>query len=105
LWFRNLSGTIRKARRLVVADSEVQPSRICSQVSGDVEVSGDKTGASITKLRGDTVATADRVGSIHRCRKTGGGSTILTIKNDPKDLNVMEYCATCICTRRYRAER
>lgn len=92
LWFRNLSGTIRKLDDSLWVDS-AKFNLANSSVRGDVKVvwGGDKPVRYNVKLRGDTVAMADVAWIDPSLPQTGGGSTILTIKNDPKDLNVMEY--------------
>ncbi len=91
-WFRNLSGTIRKLDDSLWVDS-AKFNLANSSARGEVKVVwGDgKPVRYNVKLRGDTVAMADVAWIDPSLPRTGGGSTILTIKNDPKDLNVMEY--------------
>jgi len=92
LWFRNLSGTIRKLTDSLWIDN-AKFNLANSSVRGDAKVvwGGGKPVRYDVRLRGDTVAMADMAWIDPSLPQTGGGSTLLTIKNNPKDLNVMEY--------------
>jgi translocation and assembly module TamB len=91
-WFRNMQGTVRK-----VADSlwmdDVTFQLANSGAHGNAKVvwgSGLPVRYDV-KLKGDSVAMADMSWINATLPWSGGGSTYITIKNDPKNLAVIEY--------------
>ncbi len=91
-WFRNMKSTVRK-----VADSlwmdDVSFQLANSGAHGDAKVvwgSGLPVRYDV-KLKGDSVAMADLSWIDETLPWSGGGSTFITIKNDPKDLSIIEY--------------
>ena len=91
-WFRNMQGTVR-----LVADS-----LWLDDVRFQLANSGAHGGAKVVwgsglpmrydvKLKGDSVAMADMSWINATLPWSGGGSTYITIKNDPKNLAVIEY--------------
>ncbi len=91
-WFRNMKSTVRK-----VADSlwmdDVSFQLANSGAHGEAKVvwgSGLPVRYDV-KLTGDSVAMADMSWIDKSLPWSGGGSTIITIKNDPKNLAILEY--------------
>ena len=91
-WFRNMQGTVR-----LVADS-----LWLDDVRFQLANSGAHGGAKVVwgsglpmrydvKLKGDSVAMADMSWINATLPWSGGGSTYITIKNDPKNLSIIEY--------------
>ncbi len=91
-WFRNMKSTVRK-----VADSLWM-----DDVSFNLANSGARGSAKVVwgsglpvrydvQLKGDSVAMADMSWINATLPWTGGGSTLITIKNDPKNLTILEY--------------
>lgn len=91
-WFNQFHGAVRVLGDSVWADT-VQFRLANSKARGDAKVfwgSGLPVRYDI-RLHGDSVAMAD-VAWIHESLpQTGGGSTDLTIRNDPRNLAVIEY--------------
>ncbi len=91
-WFNRFHGAIRVLGDSVWADT-VQFRLANSVAKGDAKVwwgSGLPVRYDI-RLHGDTVAMAD-VAWIHpSLPQTGGGSTDLTIRNDARNLSILEY--------------
>ena len=91
-WFRNMKSTVRK-----VADSlwmdDVSFNLANSGAHGSAKVvwgSGLPVRYDV-KLKGDSVAMADMSWIDETLPWSGGGSTFITIKNDPKNLAILEY--------------
>jgi translocation and assembly module TamB len=91
-WFRNMKSTMRK-----VADSlwldDVSFQLANSGAHGNAKVvwgSGLPVRYDV-KLKGDSVAMADMSWIDETLPWSGGGSTFITIKNDPKNLAILEY--------------
>jgi translocation and assembly module TamB len=91
-WFRNMKSTMRK-----VADSlwmdDVSFNLANSGAHGSAKVvwgSGLPVRYDV-KLKGDSVAMADMSWIDETLPWSGGGSTFITIKNDPKNLAILEY--------------
>jgi len=91
-WFRNMKSTVRK-----VADSlwldDVSFQLANSGAHGNAKVvwgSGLPVRYDV-KLMGDSVAMADMSWIDETLPWSGGGSTFITIRNDPKNLAILEY--------------
>ena len=91
-WFRNMKSTVRR-----VADSlwldDVSFNLANSGAHGSAKVvwgSGLPVRYDV-KLKGDSVAMADMSWIDETLPWSGGGSTFITIKNDPKNLAILEY--------------
>lgn len=91
-WFRNFKGTLRR----------VSDSLWLDDLSFQLANSGAHGNAKVTwgsglpvrydvKLTGDSVALADLSWIDETIPWSGGGRTLITIRNDPKNLGVIEY--------------
>ncbi|MBL0169286.1 MAG: translocation/assembly module TamB domain-containing protein [Gemmatimonadaceae bacterium] len=91
-WFRNMHGTVRQlGDSLWMDETEFQLAN--SHGRGDAKIvwgSGKPVRYDI-RIQGDTVAMADVAWIDESLPRTGGGSTMLTIKNDPRNLSIIEY--------------
>ncbi len=91
-WFRNMRGTVRKLSDTLWVDGATF-NLANSAAHGKAKVvwgSGLPIRYDI-RLTGDTVAMADVAWIDPSLPATGGGTTLLDIRNDPKNLNVLEY--------------
>jgi translocation and assembly module TamB len=91
-WFRNMRGTVRQLGDSLWMDG-AQFQLAKSSGRGDAKIvwgSGLPVRYDI-RIQGDTVAMSDVAWIDETLPRTGGGSTELTIKNDPKNLSVIEY--------------
>lgn len=103
-WFREFSG-----RGRILGDSlwldDVRFRLANSKAAGRAKaVWGSKLPMRYdVALRGDTVAFADLAWIHPTVPHQGGGSTRLTIRNDPRNLNVIEYALTGMDARALRS--
>ena len=91
-WFQNMHGTVRQlGDSLWIDDADFRLAN--SHGRGNAKmVWGSKLPMRYDiRIQGDTVAMADVAWIDESLPRTGGGSTELTIRNDPKNLSVMEY--------------
>ncbi len=91
-WFRNMRGTVRKLSDTLWFDRAAF-SLANSSARGTAKVVWGN-GLPIRydiRLQGDTVAMADVAWIDPSLPTTGGGTTSLMIRNDPRNLNVLEY--------------
>lgn len=91
-WFRNMKGTVRKVADSLWIDG-VSFQLANSGAHGTAKVvwgSGLPVRYDV-KLKGDSVAMADMSWINATLPWTGGGSTFITIKNDPANLAIIEY--------------
>ncbi len=103
-WFRNMKTTVRKLDdSLWVDDAHFNLANSTGHGSAKVVWGGGMPVRYDVRLRGDTVAMADVSWIDPSLPHTGGGSTSLMIKNDPKDLSVMEYVLTDMDARSLRS--
>jgi len=91
-WFRNMQGTVRMLGDSLWMDgARFNLARSSGRGSAKV-VWGSKLPVRYDiRIQGDTVAMSDVAWIDESLPRTGGGSTQLTIKNDPKNLSVIEY--------------
>ena len=91
-WFRNFNATVRKLDdSLWVDHAKFNLANSSGSGSAKVVWGGGKPVRYDVKVRGDTVAMTDIAWIDQSLPHSGSGSTSLTIRNDPKDLTVMEY--------------
>ncbi|WP_411278490.1 translocation/assembly module TamB domain-containing protein [Gemmatimonas sp.] len=91
-WFRNMKGTMRRVSDTLWMD-DVSFQLANSGAHGEAKVvwgSGLPVRYDV-KLKGDSVAMSDMAWIDQTLPWSGGGSTFITIKNDPKNLAVLEY--------------
>ncbi len=91
-WFRNMRGTVRQLGDSLWMD-DADFNLASSHGRGNAKMvwgSGLPMRYDI-HIEGDTVAMADVAWIDASLPQTGGGSTSLTIRNDPKRLSVIEY--------------
>ncbi len=91
-WFRDMRGTVRQLGDSLWMDGATF--RLANSVgSGDAKIvwGGGLPVRYDIRIEGDTVAMADVAWIDESLPRTGGGRTSLTIKNDPKNLSVIEY--------------
>jgi len=92
LWFRNFHGTVRKVDdSLWVDKAQFNLAHSAGHADAKVVWGGGKPVRYDIRLRGDTVAMEDVAWIDPSLPTSGSGSTMLTIKNDPNNLDVMEY--------------
>ena len=103
-WFRNMRGTVRQLGDSAWMDhTEFQLAN--SRGRGDAKVfwgSGKPVRYDI-RLQGDTVAMADIAWIDESLPRTGGGSMSMTIKNDPRDVRVIDYAIRNMDARSMRS--
>jgi len=91
-WFRNMKSTVRRVSDSLWLD-DVSFNLANSGAHGTAKVvwgSGLPVRYDV-KLQGDSVAMADMSWIDETLPWSGGGSTFITIKNDPKNLAILEY--------------
>ena len=103
-WFRNMHGTVRQLGDSLWMDgAEFQLAN--SRGRGDAKIvwgSGKPVRYDI-RIQGDTVAMADVAWIDESLPRTGGGRTALTIRNDPKNLTIIEYALRNMDARAMRS--
>ena len=103
-WFRNMKTTVRKLDdSLWVDDAHFNLANSTGHGSAKVVWGSGIPVRYDVRLRGDTVAMADVAWIDPSLPRTGGGSMSLVIKNDPRELSVMEYILTDMDTRSLRS--
>lgn len=91
-WFRNMKSTVRKvADSLWMDDVTFQLARSGAHGEAKVVWGGGLPVRYDVRLQGDSVAMSDMAWIDETLPWTGGGRTFITIKNDPKNLAVIEY--------------
>ena len=91
-WFRNMKSTVRKvADSLWLDDVSFQLANSGAHGSAKVVWGSGLPVRYDVKLNGDSVAMADMSWIDETLPWSGGGSTYITIKNDPKNLAILEY--------------
>ncbi|MEQ1692481.1 MAG: translocation/assembly module TamB domain-containing protein [Gemmatimonas sp.] len=103
-WFRNMRGTVRQLGDSLWMDgADFQLAN--SHGRGDAKIvwGGGKPVRYDIRIQGDTVAMADVAWIDESLPRTGGGSTALTIKNDPRNLSVIEYALRNMDARSMRS--
>lgn len=91
-WFRNMRATVRLlGDSLWFDDAKFNLANSAAEGTAKVVWGGGPPPRFDVKLHGDTVALADVAWIDPSLPFTGWGSVDVTIKNDPRDLNVMEY--------------
>jgi len=103
-WFRNMRGTVRQlGDSLWMDDADFNLAN--SHGRGNARIvwgSGLPVRYDI-RIAGDTVAMADMAWIDASLPRTGGGSTSITIRNDPKRLSVIDYQLRNIDARSMRS--
>lgn len=103
-WFRNMRGTVRMlGDSLWMDNAKFQLAN--SSGRGDAKIVwGSKLPVRYDiRIHGDTVAMADIAWIDETLPRTGGGSTQLTIKNDPRNLSIIEYAIKNMDARSMRS--
>ena len=91
-WFRNMKSTVRRVSdTLWMDDVSFQLANSGAHGNAKVVWGGGLPVRYDVKLKGDSVAMADMSWIDETLPWTGGGSTFITIKNDPKNLAILQY--------------
>ena len=91
-WFRNMKSTVRRVSdTLWMDDVSFQLANSGAHGSAKVVWGSGLPVRYDVKLKGDSVAMADMSWIDETLPWSGGGSTFITIKNDPKNLAILEY--------------
>jgi translocation and assembly module TamB len=91
-WFRNMNMTVRKlGDSLWFDDARFNLANSAARGGAKIVWGSGLPVRYDVKLHGDTVAMADVAWINESLPVTGSGVVDFTIKNDPRDLNVMEY--------------
>ena len=91
-WFRNLKGGVRRlADTIWVDDVKFNLAQSTAYGSAKIVHGGGPPVRFDIKLHGDSVAMADVAWVNSSLPTTGGGIVDFTMKNDPHDLNIIEY--------------
>ncbi len=94
-WFRHVSGTARIVKDTVFFDDgRIELAESGGTGSGTVIWGGGLPMRWDLRIRGDSVAFSDIAWISPVLPHVGGGSTRLHIRNDPRDLRVIEYIIT-----------
>ncbi len=103
-WFRNLNGMVRKlSDTLWVDDVKFNLANSSAYGAAKVVWGGGKPVRYDVRLKSDSVALADIAWLDPSLPRTGGGSTWLTMQNDPANLNVMKYAISNMDARSLRS--
>ena len=103
-WFRNLHSTVRVVSDTLWMDNaSFQLAQSSGRGTAKVVWGGGLPVRYDVRIQGDTVAMADVAWINESLPQTGGGSTHLTIKNDPRNLSIMEYALTDMDARALRS--
>ncbi|MES2524209.1 MAG: translocation/assembly module TamB domain-containing protein [Gemmatimonadota bacterium] len=91
-WFRNMSNTVTRVGDSIWVDN-AQFSLAQSHAAGRAKIvwGGGLPVRYDIRLHGDSVAMTDVAWIDESLPRSGGGTTDLTIRNDPRNLNVIEY--------------
>ncbi len=91
-WFRNMRGTVRQLGDSLWMDgAQFQLAKSSGRGDAKIVWGGGLPVRYDIRIQGDTVAMSDVAWIDETLPRTGGGSTALTIRNDPKNLSVIEY--------------
>ena len=94
-WFRHTSGTVRLVKdTLFLDDGRIELARSGGTASGTVIWGGGLPMRWNLRIRGDSVAFSDIAWINPVLPHVGGGRTDLHIRNDPRNLRVIDYVIT-----------
>ncbi len=103
-WFRDISGSVRIVQDSLWVDSaRVHLPRSGGEASGKIVWGSGLPMRWDLRIRGDSVAFSDIAWIDPVLPHTGGGSTELHIRNDPRNLNVVEYIITQMDARAHES--
>ncbi len=103
-WFRNMSASVRIVQDSLWVDSgTVHLPRSGGSASGKIVWGGGLPMRWDLRVRGDSVAFTDIAWIDPVLPQVGGGSTELHIRNDPRNVRVMEYVITNMDARSLRS--
>jgi len=94
-WFKDLSGDFRRVGdSLWVKDVKFDLPRSAARGNAKIVWGSDLPVRYDVRLRLDSVAMSDLAWIDETVPHTGGGSAFLTMRNDPRNLNIIDYAIT-----------
>jgi len=103
-WFRNMRGTVRQLGDSLWMDgAEFQLANSSGRGDAKIVWGGGLPVRYDIRIAGDSVAMADVAWIDESLPRTGGGSTKLTIRNDPRNLSVIDYALSEMDARAMRS--
>ncbi|MFN9421798.1 hypothetical protein, partial [Gemmatimonas sp.] len=94
-WFKDLSGDFRRlGDSLWVENARFDLPRSTARGGAKIVWGGNRPVRYDVRLRLDSVALSDLAWIDETVPHTGGGSAMLTMRNDPRDLNIIDYAIT-----------
>lgn len=103
-WFRNMRGTVRQlGDSLWMEGAQFQLANSSGRGDAKIVWGGGLPVRYDIRIAGDSVAMADVAWIDESLPRTGGGTTKLTIRNDPRNLSVIDYALRDMDARAMRS--